>query len=186
MKLTSDKLGTYIRDRELVKIERSSIDSNSLQAFLLGFSDHLVACRLVSDFHLEGLMFLRRSTISNITVDATSRFQRELLENAGLIDDELFVLSHRIDSYASLLTGLRHNQITIFEEESLDDSYFWIGRYVWHEDGTHCVHEFSGTGVWDDDLTELDLDALTCCQLDSNYILFYQRYFDLNGFPPIP
>ena len=78
------------------------------------------------------------------------------------------------------------NRAIRFVKTSLEDSEFYIGRYVWREDGTHRLHEFSGAGNWDDELTELDLGTITCCQLETNYIQFYQRHFNSHGFPEFP
>jgi len=186
MNVESSSLADFVRNRELVKIERADIDSRTLQAFPLAFSDSLLAVLYVFDFHLDGLLFLRRDTITEIRVNATSRFQRQLIDQAGLITDDLFCSPHELDSFASLLAGLAPNQIAIVEEESLDESGFWIGRYVWREDQTHWMHEFTGAGRWEDELTQLDLDAVTCCQLDTNYIRYYQRHFDSHGFPSLP
>jgi hypothetical protein len=78
------------------------------------------------------------------------------------------------------------NKIVILERETLDDNRFWIGRYVWREDQTHWMHEFTGAGNWDEELTQIDLDMVTCCQLDTNYIRFYQSHFNAHGFPRLP
>lgn len=186
MNIKSQTIADFVRCRDLVRIERAQIDTNTLQAFPLGFSDELLAALYVHDFHIDGLIFLRRDTITDIQVNATAKFQRQLLEDGGHIAEDLFSLPHRIDSFESVLAGLPPNQIAILEEESLDASEFWIGRYVWREDRTHWIHEFSGAANWDNELTEINLDAVTCCQLKSNYIKFYQRYFNSHGFPELP
>ena len=86
--------------------------------------------------------------------------------------------------------GDRLNDIRIAQVVIQIDFYlracFRGRRCVGCEDGKHRIHEFTGAGNWDDDLTELDLATITCCQLDSNYIRHYQRYFDSRGFPGIP
>jgi len=186
MSVENHTIAGFISNRDLVRIERSAIDTRTLQAFPLGFSDKLLAVLYVYDFHVDGLLFLRRDTITDISVNTTAHFQRGLLKDAGDITDDLFALPHTIESFATLLTGLTSNRIVVLEEETPDDSGFWIGRYVWREDGTHWMYEFTGAGNWDDELTELDLESITCCQLDTNYIRYYQRYFDLHGFPKLP
>ncbi len=186
MTVDSETITRLINNRSLVRIERRKIDSRTIQAFLLGFSDELLAAAYVSDFRHDGLLFLRRETITDVSVNATARFQRQLLENAGDITDSLFTLPHPIDSFATLLNGLSADLIVILEEESLEDSRFLIGRYVWRENGTHQMHEFTGAGNWSDRLTEIDLESITCCQLDTNYIRYYQRHFDTHGFPDLP
>ena len=186
MNIDSDTIRTLIRNRDLVRIERAQIDTRTLQVFPLAFSDNLLASLYVYDFHIDGLLFLRRDTIADISVNATAKFQRNLLEKAGCISDELFYMAHKIESFASLLAGLPPNKITILEEETLDESRFWIGRYVGREDQTHWMHEFTGAGNWGKELTQINLDVVTCCQLDTNYIRFYQSYFNTHGFPKLP
>lgn len=186
MNVESNTIEEFIRNRDLVRIERAQIDTRILQAIPLAFSDTLLALLYVYDFHVDGLLFLRRDTVTDIRVNATAKFQRQLLQDAGCISDELFSMPHKIDSFASLLAGLPANEITILEKETLNDSEFWIGRYVWREDETHWMHEFTGAGNWDDKVTQIDLEVVTCCQLDTNYIRFYQRHFNSHGFPKYP
>ena len=186
MNVESSTIGELIRNHDLVRIERAQIDTRTLQAFPLASSDTLLAVLYVYDFHIDGLLFLRRDTITDISVNATAKFQRQLLKDAGCISDGLFCMPHKIDSFASLLAGLSPNEITILEEETLDNSGFWIGRYAWREDQTHWMHEFTGAGDWKDKMTQIDLDVVTCCQLDTNYIRFYQRHFNSRGFPRLP
>ena len=186
MSVESDDLADFVRDRCLVRIERVGIDARTLQGFPLGFSERLLAVLYVCDFRIDGLLFLRRDTITDVRVNATSAFQRQLMCDAGLVTEEQFCLPYRIDSFASLLAGLSVNQITILEQESLDESMFWSGRSVWREDGTHWLHEFTGAGNWGDALTKIDLNTVTCCQVETNYIRVYQDYFDSKGFPTLP
>jgi|688.fasta_scaffold126263_3 hypothetical protein len=186
MNVESNVISEFIRNRDLVRIERAQIDTRTLQAFPLAFSESLLALLYVYDFHIDGLLFLRRNSISDISVNATAKFQRDLLKDAGYILDDLFYMPHNIESFESLLAGLPPNKIVILERETLDDNRFWIGRYVWREDQTHWMHEFTGAGNWDEELTQIDLDMVTCCQLDTNYIRFYQSHFNAHGFPRLP
>jgi hypothetical protein len=186
MSMDSNTIAEFVSNRDLVRIERSGIDTRTLQAFPLGMSDQLLAVAYVYDFHIDGLLFLRRDTVTDVGINATAQFQRQLLDDAGLITDELFSLPYSVESFSSLLARLPPNKVAILEEESLDESNFWMGRYVWREDETHWMHEFTGAGNWHDKLTEIDPTKITCCQLETNYIQFYQQYFNSNGFPELP
>lgn len=183
MSVNSETLTSFVSNRDLVRIERAAIDTRTLQGFPLAFSDDLLAIRYVYDFHLDGLLFLRRDTITDMVVNATARFQRGLLEKAGEITDDLFHLPHSIESFSTLLTALPPNKIVILEEESLGNCEFRMGRYVKRKGGANYIQCFSGAGNWHDDLTNVDLESVTCCQLDTNYIRYYQEHFDSVGFP---
>lgn len=54
-----DRLFEFARERKLVSINRDAIDSNSIQGFILGFSDELVVIQYIYDFRLDGPLIIR-------------------------------------------------------------------------------------------------------------------------------
>lgn len=185
--MTDEILSSYLAEATLVSIRRESIAPGSLQAFPVAFSSTLLCVWYVRDFHCDGYLFLRRKDISNIECRATDRFQRRLFEDVDLPSTNTQGEGFSLDSFTSLLNSIAETEIAIVECESLDDDVFSIGRFAGCDaDGFLAIHEFSGAANWDDDLTKLDADDVTCVQLRSNYILPYQKYFDQVGFPHIP
>ena len=68
----------------LVSIERENIDGNKIQGFLLGESDEYVLISYVYDFHLDGLMVLRKMDISLVETTKTDKLQTLLLKDEGI------------------------------------------------------------------------------------------------------
>ena len=68
--------------------------------------------------------------------------------------------------------------LMILECEDLDDPDFLIGRVEEANATAVEMQWFSGTGRWDDELATLAFDDITCCQVGTNYLNFYQRYFE--------
>ncbi|MEM9420149.1 MAG: hypothetical protein AAGA25_14010 [Planctomycetota bacterium] len=187
--MTDDVLSKYIDDRALVSIKRESIDHRTLQALPLAYSNELLCVYYVSDFRLDGLLFLRRLDISSIQTRATDHFQLGLLNDAGLLPEYEKIERFPLDSFTSILTSLPSTEIAIVECESLEEeeNFFSIGRFAGCDaDDFIALHEFSGAANWDDDLTKHAPEEITCVQLRNNYIHHYQKYFDRIGFPPIP
>jgi len=76
----------YKKDRTLVSISRTEIDSNKIQGVILGYSKKLVLLNYIYDFRLDGLMILNRDYISKIGVSKTDKFQKELLIKEGIFE----------------------------------------------------------------------------------------------------
>jgi hypothetical protein len=78
-------LSTHHKKRNLVSIRRSSIDPNSIQGFVVGLSQDLVALEYVYDFQIDGLLVLRRSDITDVRRSKTDEFQQSLLKQEGIV-----------------------------------------------------------------------------------------------------
>ena len=176
--MTDEQLDALIADRALVCVQRDCIDSRSLQAFPIRYSPTLLLVQYVYDFHLDGQLILRRSDISSMTSRATDQFQRRLLSARGMIDQIDFQFDADLTSFAHLLNLQPPRSIIILERERLDESDFWIGRFVDSTDDTIRLLEFSGAANWKDDVTSICHIDVTSCQLNTNYIQFYADYFD--------
>ena len=147
----SDRFRSTIAHSPRVLIERANIDPRPLQAFPFGSPDAMQAVLYAYGFRIDDLPSLRRDTIAGIQANATARFRREVLADAGRLKPDMFALPPRIDSLASLLATLTPNRITIPEEATLDDSRLRTGRYVWRESKTHRRHSLLqlATGMTD-------------------------------------
>jgi hypothetical protein len=184
MSISDKQLTEYIKNRSLVCVRREKIDSQSLQAFILNYSESLILMQYICDFRLDGHLILRGDDISSITCRATDEFQRKLMDENGLIENIDFDFNVELSSFSSLLNALPRQSIVIIEDEGMD--LFWIGRFIDSDNNNICLHEFSGAANWDDELTYIGQKDITCCQLNSNYISYYARYFDAYPPPLIP
>lgn len=173
------QLAQHQKERNLVSVSRNGINDFPMEAFVLGFSDELLLLQYVYDFHLDGLKVLRMADVTEITCTDTCHFQRQLLEQEGLIEQIPFDLSLDLRNWQTLLEQLATMYpLMILECEKLDDPDFIIGQLDHTSESAAEMQWFSGTGDWDDDLAALAFDDITSCQVDTNYINFYQRYFE--------
>src|SRR5687767_3899356 len=112
----------FRKHRELVSIGRASVDAYSLQAFILDFSDDLVLVQWVKDFRLDGFLVMRCRDITRCEVTATDRFQRDLLEKEGVLNQVDFHFRAPLSSFESFLAWLPSGEIVILEDEFSDES----------------------------------------------------------------
>ncbi|WP_155403926.1 hypothetical protein [Variovorax paradoxus] len=168
--------------RDLVSIYREGIDDHSIQGFVLASSRKLVVLQYVYDFHLDGLMVLRVDDISEVEVSATSVFQKELLVQEGLEDKVPFESRFELQNWRTLISQLvKEHPLMILEREAGEEKDFAIGRVeAITTTGVRFKH-FSGAATWADSTVELKYENITCCQVGSNYVNFYQRHFERNS-----
>ncbi|NHZ40521.1 hypothetical protein [Massilia aquatica] len=173
------QLAQHQQECRLIALSRSGIDHHSIEGFVLGLSDELLLLQYVSDFHLDGLMVLRIADITDVRCSATCTFQRELLEHEGLLQQVPFDIGLDLRNWNTVLAQLSTMYpLMILECENLDDPDFLIGRIDEFTPMAVAMQWFSGTARWDDELAILAFDDITCCQAGTNYIAFYQRYFE--------
>jgi hypothetical protein len=177
MQPSNAELNDLILRRKLVSITRENLSPNSQQGFLLSYSPELLLVRYVYDFHLDGLLLVRRKDITAINNGKTNQFQRTLLEAENLLSARIFQTNHSLDSFSSFLGGLAPNQIVIIEDETPDASDFYIGKLLSVGKKSIEIHEFTGAGNWKRNSETIDIARITCCQIETNYIAFYDRHF---------
>jgi hypothetical protein len=165
--------------RDLITLRRDDIDDAGIQGYVLALSPTLVVLQYVCDFHLDGLMVLRRGDITDVNGSRTDRLQREMLAREGVEQRVPFDKAFDLADWHAVIGQLsREFPLMILECEDLDDPDFVIGRvHALRADQVDFEH-FSGAANWQPELAEIDLDDITCCQVDSNYINFYRRHFE--------
>ena len=177
MVLSNEQLNEHMLKRELIAISRSELNSNKVQGFPLAYSAQLLLIRRVYDFHVEGLLLVRRSDITDTYCSETDRFQRKLLEAENKLKRGIFRSNYSVDDFSTFLQGLGVNKIAIIENESQRSGGFHIGQIVAVRQQSVTMQEFSGAGNWKRQHTEIDLNDVTICEIDTNYINFYARHF---------
>jgi len=180
MAISSGALKDHIKQRDLVSIRRAKVDSRSLQRFLLAYSENLLLLQYVYDFHLDGYMLLRRRDISELKLGETNPFQKKLLEEEGVLEKVDFDFRLPIASFESFLRSLPSHEIVIVEGEATDPREFLIGTMAHVGDVVVGVNHFTGIARITGPPEEIATDQITCCQIRTNYIGFYQRYFERN------
>ena len=177
MKATRKKLEKAWDKQKLVTIRRNACRGGGVQAFVIDVSKHFVLLQQVCDFHLDGLFLFRISDISGVNATDTDKFHRKLLiqeEEFELVD---FARRLPIQSYQALLESLPEDQIFIIEDEISTESRFLIGTLDYVDEDIASVHYFDGVAKWLDERSIIKTEKITSCQIESNYINYYQRYF---------
>jgi hypothetical protein len=177
--LTVNDLATHQDQRSLISLRRDEIDDHAIEGFVIGASDELVLLQYVYDFHLDGLMVLAVSDITEVRCTATNRFQRNLLESEGLVERVPFGLSIDLQNWRSAIANLASRYpLLILECERQDEPDFVIGRVMDAAPNEVRFECFSGAANWDKKPVKLSYKDITSCQAGSNYANVYQRHFE--------
>ena len=177
-----NELSRHQKERNLISIRRNEIDKNSIQGFVLASSAELVVLQYVYDFNLDGLMVLRVADITDVRWSATGKFQKGLMEREGLVQRVPFGASFDLGNWRAIIDQLSNEyKLMILECEAGEENLFLIGRVL--KSTTAGIHfqEFSGAANWDEVPAKAKFKNITSCQVDTNYINVYQRYFDGNS-----
>ena len=177
MCLSNKQLDKNIANRDLIAISRAELNSIKLQGFPLAYSADLLLVRYVFDFYLDGLLLIRRRDITDSYSRKTDEFQRDLLAAENKLKDSLFKTNYPIESFDAFLQNLPSHEIVSIENESIESSKFYIGRFLSADKRAVTIQEFTGAGNWEGQVTKIPNTAITCCQIKTNYINFYSRYF---------
>ncbi len=165
-------------NRNLISIERKEIDANRIQGFILGASTNLVLVQYVYDFKLDGLMILRVSDISDLRRSKTDKFQLKLLKDENIYDRVNFNVNYDPTDWKTAILGLNKDfEYFILENELASDPVFLIGRITKITPRSVHLKYFSGAGNWDKEPSVIKYSDITACQVDTNYINVYRRYF---------
>ena len=169
---------TSFRDsRSLVSIDREKISKNTIQGFIVDFDDEWILLHYVYDFQVDGWLMLRRYDITALQSKTTDVFQKVLLEEENVYASIDFSRRIPTGGIAQLIANFDKQKVVILEEETEDDDTFNIGFVIGIEDDFVSLRTFSGAGRFDEDDALVALEELTSLSFDSNYALYYERYF---------
>jgi hypothetical protein len=167
------------KKRNLVSVRRSEIDDNAIQGFVLASSEHLVVLQYVYDFNLDGLMVLRVADITEVRCTATDKFQKGLLVQEGLEQKVPFASTFDLRDWRSVISQLsKTHELMILECEAGEENDFVIGRVLKTTTTAVQMQHFSGAANWAESPTRLKFKDITSCQVGTNYVNVYQRYFE--------
>jgi hypothetical protein len=172
----------FRQERTLISVRREKVDPFCMQGFILGASEELVLLQYVYDFNLDGLMVLRAEDISEIVRSKTDEFQQSLLESEGVMAripfDTKIDLTNWHTAISDLLSRFR---LLIVECELMEEPEFSIGEILEVRGDKVVMRTFTGAANWVEVPVDLLYEEITCCQANTNYTNFYQRYFDRNA-----
>lgn len=167
----------YRDTKSLVSITRDSIDSASIQGFILDYNKDYILLAYIYDFHAGSYLILRREDLTTMNCRTTDTFQHSLLSDDGVL--ELIDFSTQLDDRGVLshLKELPPKRIIILEDER-EVKVFLIGLIDSIEGTTIKLKYFSGAARWDDELSEIDIEDVTSISYSTNYTKAYERYFN--------
>jgi hypothetical protein len=172
------KLKKFRQEKKFVSISRESIDSNSILGFILEVSKELLLIQFVYDFNLDSLMVLPISDISEVESNSGNRLQKQMLVEENIFQKIDYGTRYHLDSWKSILSQFKEQfKFVILENEKLNKPVFLIGEMKSLFERSVAVRYFSVTGRWDEKPTKISYSEITSCQVNSNYLKMYQRYF---------
>jgi len=172
-------LTSCLKAKSLISVHRHDVDDHGVQGFLVGASDSLLVLEYVYDFQIDGLMVLRRSDITDVRRTATDEFQERLLKREGIRPGHQFSASFELNSWQTIIEQLsQHYPLMILERELGPSPEFALGRSLRATDAQVEFRSFNGIGKWADKTARLKYAQLTCLQVGTRYIGFYQRHFE--------
>jgi hypothetical protein len=173
-------LSTQHKNRHLVSVRRTGVDPNSIQGFVVGLSEHLVALEYVHDFQIDGLLVLRRSDITDVRRKKTDEFQQALLKQEGItVGAQTPKQPLQLQSWQTVITQLSTLfPIMILERELRPEPTFSIGRVLKATAVQLEFRSFSGTARWYTKVERLKYAHLTALRVNARYANFYQRHFE--------
>jgi hypothetical protein len=179
------KLSKLKKGKTLVSIRRDSIDANSIQGFILDYSKELILIQYVYDFHLDGLMVLRLSDITDISSSQTDIFQTNILKNESLYSMVAFKEKYNVTGWKSVFENIASKHRFIIAEneapEDIDDPSFILGEVVKIGKKSVTLHGFTGPATWFEKPVKLKFKDISSFQAGNNYAKTYERYFERNA-----
>jgi hypothetical protein len=167
------------RKKSAVSIRRKRIDAHAIEAYVLGVSDQLVALQYQYDFHLDGLMILRIADITEVSSNATGRFQQDLMQAEGMLDAIPFEAQLNLQSWQNIIEQFSaFSELMIVESEKPNSEDFILGQFLGISRQSAFFKYLTGTGRWLDEPASIRLRDITCCQVETNYANFYLIHLD--------
>ena len=168
--------------KRLVSVRRRDVDDYGIQGFLIGISDNLLALEYVFDFQTDGLMILRRSDITEVRRTATDEFQEQLLKREGIRAGVEDAIPLELESWQTAIRQLsKCYPLMILERELGPVPEFTIGKVLRATASQVEFQTFTGIGKWSPKPVRLKYSQITCLQVNTRYLAFYQRHFERSG-----
>lgn len=160
-----------------VKIKRSKIDSEDLNAIPLGVGKNLVLIQDLYDFDLDGYTIVRIKDITSIVISKSQQFSQNILKEEGILDQIRKPSINSLDNWENVLNELSiQNKNIIVECEDIEYSKFFIGKIIAIDKKYLYLLYFNGAGEWDKEPTEILLKDITSLSFDSKYINVISKY----------
>jgi hypothetical protein len=175
-----EKLGRLCERGRFVGLRRRFQGDPQHFGFILRVEVELILMHQFHDFCSEGLTVLRIEDIESVTSGKSEQLSNEIIRNERI--STAFDTSYDLNNMHMLLESLRKKKgICIVECESevwSEDDEFSIGRVVSVERGILKMACFDPLGIWGQAPEEIEINAVTKCQMETPYINAFSRYLN--------
>ena len=174
-----EKLKKIYDKKQLVQIKREKIAHHNDHGFILGLSPELVLLQNCGEFTLDGYSVIQISDMTSLRSNKYERFFEKMLKSEGTFDEVGIAHSLNLDSWQSLLQGLKKlNKNVIIECEVGDEEEdeLFIGKLTRVNRKSVSLLYFSALGKWDDEPTIIPFDEITKVRFDEKYINVFSKY----------
>ncbi len=170
------KIEKCMESSSLCAISRDYIDTFSLYGYPVGASGELVAISFIYDFMPDGYKIIRKKDITGVFCGQPERFLDNVIksEHEGfkpeLKDMQLSTMKALCDS---LMQG---GQIVTVECEDFEENIVLIGKIASIDGNLVSIKTFDALGVWDKEVSSVELDDITCITIKNSYVNIISKY----------
>lgn len=162
-----------------IKIIRSNLDSDDLNAIPLGIGQNLVLLQGLYDFDLDGYLIIRIKDITSINITRSQQFSQRILKEEGILNRIRKPSINTLDNWKNVLNDLFiYKKNIIVECEGSQPPKFYIGKIIAFDKKSLHLLYFNGAGEWDKEPIEILFKDITSLNFDSKYINIISKYLN--------
>lgn len=172
------RLEQFQQRRTLITILRDIEGVAPLDGFVLKASSQWVLLQYVDDFRLDGFCLLRTEDIESVQHGKFERFRQKVLDGEGLLAQVgRNAPSLDLKNLSTALGGLQKSQklVTLLGEWPEVD-FLVAGRLKNVSPQAAQLEVLSALGMWEPDLQEVALAAVSLVTFDDHYLTTLSRY----------
>jgi hypothetical protein len=174
MKKIVNSLKDYIKNENIVSIERNKIDNDWLLSMPLKSSTTLLLLSHLNEFLFDGFKIIRIGDITKLRHEPTVEEILKREKIAIALEDEQSI---NIEGWRQAFIELSSiNPIVIIECEHLENVDFYIGEIKNVTSESVELLYFDGDGKWDNEISIIDFIDITCVTINDRYSTFMGRY----------
>ncbi len=177
------RIEEHIKNKDYVRVyieETAGLELTHFNGFILEQNDDLVMMIDTIDFYYDGIVFARKSDITEIRCREIQKFNKFIYEKENLIDDFFsrhLKLNLNFGTVKELFESIKENGIPVniyceYEKESR----FVIGPVADFDAETIWVKHFDAIGEYDLKPVKLEYDEITYIKVNSPYSNIYYKY----------
>lgn len=170
------KIEKCMESSSLCAISRDYIDTFSLYGYPVDASGELVAISFIYDFMPDGYKIIRKKDITDVFCGAAERFLDKVIKNEHK-DFKPELKNIKLSTMKALCDELMSSgQIVTLECEDFEENIVLIGKIASIDGNLVSIKTFDALGVWDKEISSVELDDITCITIDNSYVNIISKY----------